>query len=78
MARPKKESPDKKDERDIDLFNEYEKVLKSEGEKAPYIVKSYFYEQVAKKFYLSTGTTKNIIRKMLRKKTNSQVIDVRK
>jgi hypothetical protein len=68
-GRPKKESPDEKDERDILLFEEYNKLVKSEGPLARFITKSYFYEAAAKKFGLAEGTARVIIQKMLKKKS---------
>ncbi len=69
MARPRKESPDLKDERDIALFEEYHKVMRSYGINAVKIAKSCFYAEAAKKFYITEATARIIIQKMLRKRT---------
>lgn len=69
MARPKKESPDLKDKRDLDMFAEYEKIIKSHGELAKVISKSHFYAETARKFYVTEATARIIIQKMLRKKS---------
>jgi len=69
VARPKKESPDLKDERDLAMFAEYERIIKSHGGLAKDIAKSRLYADTAAKFYVTEATARIIIQKMLRKKS---------
>lgn len=78
MARPRKESPDLKDERDIELFDEYNRIMKSYGETARYMAKSFFYQESARKFHITAGTARNIIQKMLKMKPALEHIDASK
>ena len=69
MARPKKESPDLMDERNADMFAEYERLIRAEGEKAKDLSKSYFYRETAKKFYITEARARVVIQKMLQMKS---------
>jgi hypothetical protein len=69
MARPKKECPDWKDERDEELFLEYQKIIAGYGDLVRYIAKSKLYSDAAKKFCISEARARVIIQEMLRKKT---------
>jgi hypothetical protein len=57
------------DERDLALFEEYQKVLLSYGETARYMAKSRLYEEAAKKFFISPKRAQLIINEMMRKKS---------
>lgn len=70
MARPKKESPDRKDQRDLDMFAEYERLIKFHGKLSKSLSKSFFYAETAEKFYITEATARIIIQKILQKKSN--------
>ena len=79
MARPKKECPDWKDERDEELFEEYQRIITSYGDLVRYIAKSKLYSDAAKKFCISEARARVIIQEMLRKKSGfvKRPVDVR-
>jgi hypothetical protein len=56
-------------ERDEALFLEYQNVMTGYGETARYIAKSKLYEEAARKFFITPGSARNIIQRLLRKKS---------
>lgn len=69
MARPKKDGPDLKDERDKMLLAEYNKVIEKYGPEARFMAKSELYRQAALPFYITAASARCIIQKMLRQKS---------
>jgi hypothetical protein len=61
-----------KQERDEALFDQYHKVITSYGETAKFIAKSHLYEEAAKPFFITGGSARNIIQRIMRKKSSQK------
>ncbi|MFW5916315.1 MAG: hypothetical protein ACOCTM_02450 [Bacteroidota bacterium] len=74
MSYPIKRGPktSRKDERDKKMYDEYKRMIRDEGEKGRLLPKSYFYEQLADKFFLSSTSVQNYIPRMIRKERNGK------
>jgi endonuclease V-like protein UPF0215 family len=59
-------------ERDQALYEEYQKVLTSFGETAPFIAKSELYRLTAEKFFISAESARMIISKYMRNKSRPE------
>lgn len=69
MARPQKNGPDLKDERDEALLAEYNKVIESFGPNARFMAKSELYRIAALPFFITPASARCIIQKMMKVKS---------
>jgi hypothetical protein len=69
MSKESKSRSTLTEERDEALFDQYLKVITFYGDTARFIAKSKLYEEAARPFFITPGSARNIIQRMMRYKT---------
>jgi hypothetical protein len=60
------------EERDEALYDNYHKVITSHGTTARFIAKSELYREAAEPFFITPGSARNIIQRLMRKKSKPE------